>query len=385
MVHQLITIIAFTAAVVQGARNRSTSRQWVGYCKVPHCDKGRSHTQCEECEEGYFQKNWECYPCTQIDTDCVKCSNKDTCTGCREGFYLSSGGCQKCPEGCSSCTNENSCDSCEPGYGKVGSMCVLCDNQVDNCAVCPTAGTGPNVVDNPSFEDPVLTSSGYFFLTSWNHTNPFTTLYGPAVHVGDTPDGQQALVVITSSLYYETQTISGLTPGQECSFSFYYRASSFNNTGINLVLNIGGSEVASVNTQNTEWILATGTFTPTAETEDLSFLLPDGTMYTGYYVVDLIVVTCPSGSASCTQCNSGFFESEGSCVSCPEYHNDSECNNCDVSECKGCIDTFYLDGAGQCVACEEKFKNCKVCSVDGEECEECKNCLLYTSPSPRDS
>ena len=360
--------------IVLEANNRSGSahKSWAGYCVIPHCDDCKTHTRCDHCEKGYFIENWKCSPCTGIHAGCAECSKNGTCTKCAEGFHLSGGACQKCPDGCASCTSQSVCESCKEGYGKEGTTCVKCNHQADNCIRCSTApNSAMNLVKNHNFEAQnfglTQGNSSMNTLTSWDHVD-LSGVYpdGPSVyHFTDAPDGPQALVVSESNINYkETQDISGLSPGQECTFSFYYRDNpETNNSGKNLVFYIGTNEVANVQTGGDVWLQKSGTFTPSVDTIKIYFDALNG----GLYLVDDIEILCPG---LCTQCKPGFIVSDGACVPCSERY-DTECNECDESECKRCKDSFYLDNAGQCVTCTEKFENCTKCSVKGEKCVKC--------------
>ena len=143
--------LAFVLVIVQGGNGGLRNKSWVGYCVVPHCDHCKTHTRCEDCEEGYYKENWKCFPCTDFHSECVECSDDGTCTKCAEGFHPSTEGCQKCPEGCASCTSQSVCDICEEEYGKVGDTCVKCEYHAENCSLCLAPPTpGDNVIQNLS-------------------------------------------------------------------------------------------------------------------------------------------------------------------------------------------------------------------------------------------
>ena len=58
-----------------------------------------------------------------------------------------------------------------------------------------------------------------------------------------------------------------------------------------------------------------------------------------------------------------------------------------LRRCRQCFDGYYLSN-NECFTCKNRFPNCSICSSDGLNCFECEPgsfCLLYTSPSPRDS
>lgn len=76
--------------------------------------------------------------------ECEDCSDLDTCTRCKEGFYLTEKVCKVCNFKCKSCSEPSMCTICEEGY--VLSFDFFCIVQCpsgyftgDNrtCAKCP--------------------------------------------------------------------------------------------------------------------------------------------------------------------------------------------------------------------------------------------------------
>ena len=382
-------MVVLVLVAVEGRRGGSRQQSWVGYCDVPHCDECKTHTRCGQCEHGYFEDDWECFSCTEIHSQCDECSDGNTCTECAKGYHLSGGSCQKCPEGCASCSSQDVCDSCEAGYGEEdedegngeegeeGVACVECENQIENCKHCsaPEGSSGTNVVLNHSFELPQIAFGTNILPQDWTLTNIGGFISAPFIDIyPNAPDGSQALNVVrfTDGTTYEmSQSVAGLTPGQECTFSFFYKAyDSFFPNVANLLFKIGGTEVASVfTTDDTNWQQETGTFTPSSDTMTIAFTVQIEDF--GDYDIDDVEVVCPPPPSGCTDCIPGFFVSESACASCPETYG-SQCNECDESECTGCTDSFYLNTDNDCVTCEEKFEHCKKCSSDGDECEECE-------------
>lgn len=122
---------------------------------------------CIGCQEGYYARNHVCEPCIN---GCAQCSNELTCsvclpayslnsadtcdkrtscsfTGCswctqsvcyecNAGFYLSSGSCYPCANGCLFCTGYWECVACSIEYTKVGGSC--CDKK--KCKNCTPFG-----------------------------------------------------------------------------------------------------------------------------------------------------------------------------------------------------------------------------------------------------
>ena len=78
-----------------------------------------------------------CSKCTY--TSCGICSNVDTCSNCKNSFYLGSDGkCANCISNCKICSDALACSQCYNGYfvnvQQDGSQqCKLCS---DGCASC---------------------------------------------------------------------------------------------------------------------------------------------------------------------------------------------------------------------------------------------------------
>lgn len=93
---------------------------------------------CSACSAGYGVGDFTfCQACTV--SGCALCStNKNTCTGCKLGYYFLSGTCPPCPIfQCSNCPTAGSCLSCYDFYGI--SAPNTCSSCVDpNCQKCST-------------------------------------------------------------------------------------------------------------------------------------------------------------------------------------------------------------------------------------------------------
>jgi len=103
---------------------------------------------CSTCTVGTYADGAKCYNCKNLDKNCGKCSNSTFCTECSGGFYAHTDGkCVACVEGCTSCTSALDCIStaCKIGtYYKAGAegeanTCVACSSLNTDCLTCTAA------------------------------------------------------------------------------------------------------------------------------------------------------------------------------------------------------------------------------------------------------
>jgi len=103
------------------------------------------------------------YLACDTDSNCVSCKGFGpyTCTKCKDGYYVKSGECQKCAEGCESCTGtaNTDCKNCVKGYFRTSeySACKACD---PSCADCDV---GPN-----GFNEECRTCAANYYMTEWS-------------------------------------------------------------------------------------------------------------------------------------------------------------------------------------------------------------------------
>ena len=118
---------------------------------------------CTTCEDGYYVDENTCHKCPDDCTICSSvnqcevcisgkqgpacefncsssckhglCSKEGFCTeGCKEGFLMTGGECQSCPNNCKLCTSMEECITCDTGFW--GEVCQYA------CVECNTAGCG---------------------------------------------------------------------------------------------------------------------------------------------------------------------------------------------------------------------------------------------------
>ncbi|XP_072250799.1 R-spondin-3 [Leuresthes tenuis] len=104
------------------------------------------------CPSGFYgTRTPERSTCTKCRSECDSCFNRNFCTRCRAGFYLSVGKCQQnCPEGmipsdtqkecvprcpadCESCANSETCTQCRPGFYQLSGRCYhICPDDYES-------------------------------------------------------------------------------------------------------------------------------------------------------------------------------------------------------------------------------------------------------------
>ena len=108
-------------------------------------DTFNNHLRCNQCKEGYFKKNQECFPCSMQNIGCKKCSYSITdnfiCEECFDGYILNSSKlcelkkCIEYPEisiGCLICEDKlkeskSKCESCKEDFFKTKiETCIYC-------------------------------------------------------------------------------------------------------------------------------------------------------------------------------------------------------------------------------------------------------------------
>ncbi|KAM9724442.1 R-spondin-3 [Menidia menidia] len=103
------------------------------------------------CPPGFYgTRTPERSTCTKCRSECDSCFNRNFCTRCRAGFYLSVGKCQQnCPEGmvpsdtqkecvprcpadCELCANSETCTQCRPGFFQLSGRCYhICPDEYE--------------------------------------------------------------------------------------------------------------------------------------------------------------------------------------------------------------------------------------------------------------
>ncbi|ELP83452.1 protein serine/threonine kinase, putative [Entamoeba invadens IP1] len=89
--------------------------------------------KCPECNDGYFLKELECFPC---DESCYTCVNTNTqCITCGYNYFRNGSVCSPKSgiEGCAVEVTENGCSECDSHYYKYMSECKKCPDMCETC------------------------------------------------------------------------------------------------------------------------------------------------------------------------------------------------------------------------------------------------------------
>ena len=92
--------------------------------------------KCSLCVEGYFEQNGQCLQCS---APCLTCTSEAVCQTCNDGYYLDGESCLNCYSGCKLCTASNVCSDCKLGFNLndnycCPSKCQSCTH--DSCSTC---------------------------------------------------------------------------------------------------------------------------------------------------------------------------------------------------------------------------------------------------------
>ena len=93
------------------------------------------------CQSGYYLNTGYCDSCM---LNCLTCSSAFDCSSCSTGYYLNVSiiTCNPCPLGCSSCNQYTPtiCTGCMNGYQLSSQSCVAVSCGVSNCVYCSSLG-----------------------------------------------------------------------------------------------------------------------------------------------------------------------------------------------------------------------------------------------------
>lgn len=121
-------------------------------CTTAHCARCVKE-YCETCDRGYALLYQQCSPIFCVD-NCVKCSDIETCTVCKDGYRRTAAGlcekvvcpagsyrrgttCRSCPFGCADCDNPKTCKKCEGlDFFMSHDRCRPCFSAMSGCQLC---------------------------------------------------------------------------------------------------------------------------------------------------------------------------------------------------------------------------------------------------------
>ncbi|ELP85580.1 hypothetical protein EIN_408390, partial [Entamoeba invadens IP1] len=108
-----------------------------------NCGLCNSSILCERCMNGFVFENGECVSpiieCSSINPFCEEC-DKDGCTMCAIGHYVSGGTCDNCISFCDVCNSNSTCKNCSENMYYVDNICTSCTDgfyiEDDKCYRC---------------------------------------------------------------------------------------------------------------------------------------------------------------------------------------------------------------------------------------------------------
>ena len=108
-------------------------------CTVANCAECKSAGVCKRCNAGYSVLSGGTCGCAShaVCGDKQICENK-ICVDlpCPDGYYASEHKCKACSSNCLTCSDQNTCTSCEPGKYLSGGSCNGCSAKFSHCLEC---------------------------------------------------------------------------------------------------------------------------------------------------------------------------------------------------------------------------------------------------------
>lgn len=324
--------------------NKCMDRFYLSSTSCRECEKScltcTNASVCTSCPIGYYlNSNSLCEECLP---NCIDCDNSSVCTQCAEKYYLSNGVCEKCDESCQTCNDDtNACTRCASGYYfNQFKRCIKCGDNCDKCLdsthcldcateffVAPDGSCSPCAdvcfeCTGPTAADCIECDPGFYLSNSLKKCfkchEACTDCYGPNDYEctkcspGYFLNEKQCV-----KCEYGCKNCTSTTKCIECNEGFYL-------------------------------------------TRDNCVHCNEGCK------------SCPSGVDKCTECLTGFYESNRdgnivSCSMCPE-----DCVSCSQSDsgdivCNNCYDGFYLKNE----ICEKCSSPCETCTSE----KVCKTCI----------
>ncbi|KAL7715530.1 Protein serine/threonine kinase [Entamoeba marina] len=363
------------------------------------CETCSSSSVCTSCKEGYYLSGGSCVLCSSSITGCTKCSSdgstctecatryrliNGTCDGyeptiCQDGYGDPYGDCDVCNggDGCRTCDGgDNTCTGCKDGYYLVDEHCYECS--VDNCRYCDSTGTcsrfcSDHAECNLCESECKTCSRGYSFnygsCTKCQNCTDCNTQICFQCNSGNTPS-------TGNSCEYCSNVFSHCS---SCSTTTSYCNSC--DTGYTFQKQLVETVTYVVHTTNKECTDCDDGYTLIdGNSSDSSSCVGCSTAFSYCEECSQTEVKCSvcavgyefSGD-DCVEygtCDNGLSLYNGYCYDCSrEFDN---CNHCNSNEwgCQVCNTGYlYIDGA--CYDCN--ITNCITCSTDSYECTQCED------------
>ena len=328
---------------------------------------------CVACLDGFWLQSGNCFPCME---GCSKCLSYFKCNDCKDGYYMEGNFCKKCK------TQSPICEKCDVSYflNIVDGFCHSCTGFVSNCLNCDQS-------ECKSCSDGYYLNSPYFcapcnFQTTERAECLSVKLPKSCIDHCVNCDTNNKCLNCENGFYLNndkcedcSQTVSncfsctkwgGIFTCNSCNKGYYFPLSYGYST-----YSLDTSKCFSCNKKGCDQC-------DSYDPNRCNICSPGYYKVTGnnyYYNYYDNCIPCPFGCKACTSnqlctiCEKGYYL-DGICKFCPES-NCEICNQFDPSKCLKCKNSYFLENQ-QCQKCPKNLSNtCETCSSDGK----CLTCL----------
>ncbi|ELP90856.1 protein serine/threonine kinase, putative [Entamoeba invadens IP1] len=356
-----------------------------------NCKTCSSLNQCDTCNDGFYMNNGNCIKC---GLNCKSCANNDmcdvcergytnvngictsctttTCTNCQIGTYYDSyyGKCQSCPYECTSCTSSSTCSGCKEGYYLSGASCVLCNSTMTGCLKCGGSGQCTFCSQHYRLLDSGTCSScpskyqttGVDECSNMNYPrNCMSGYVDPYDYCQKCPDNCHTCTT-------NDQTCNSCKPG------FYFSNKACHACSSNCEF----CTSSTCERCKEGYVLENGVCNPCGNYNGCSYCLNECKQCnSGYTLSNGRCVKCQNcnscNSTSCFSCENGYtFSSGNTCGTCSSVFNG--CDTCSTTSkmCTRCQDSYTFKTLnGDCDVCQTIFPHCTTCSQTKSDCTMC--------------
>jgi hypothetical protein len=293
-------------------------------CRVCDLDSN-GNTVCRSASDGYVLVSGKIFKCASSCLTCSPVLNTVTnqysnCLTCPTGSNFNAGSCSRCTDrNALTCRTSNAAYSltCKPGFNAEGGQCKACDS---NCLKC-----GVNKAGSCDLNGCV---TGYY----------------------QSKDSYICVKCFGGCLVCDTDPNVCL----KCGDYRYLLNNVCQNCGSNCVSCINATVCS---TCDTGYLPATD---GTCKSLDIDYCVSyDASLACSKcdsnYVLAANKLSCSlnlgcNSTATCSSCKSGFFLTNGTCLSCPTIANCSYCDQYDSTKCASCV-AGYFSSSGTCTKC----------------------------------
>ncbi|ELP86126.1 protein serine/threonine kinase, putative [Entamoeba invadens IP1] len=297
--------------------------------------------KCVSCEtDYYYNESGECFPITYNNNTML--IYHQNVLKCSEGFYVSNGHCELCPENCVSCRVKQSvllCEICNTkSLLKENDTATFCELQ-KNANLTTTSST--------------IICEKMYFLNFSNTCEKCSEYYGVFCEICDTT---QCIKCSSNGVLNNSGICVEKSPSYCTSTSNTYCEACVNQ---NMFLNSSGlcelNENCSISFKNEKCTICEKGY---LHTNDNSCITAPDNSSCGIFTPE---------NDRCIRCEHGYYVSDDKCMTCTE--NCTECYNSTL--CLKCSENFYLYDDGSCIANSNVTNNCKKLISGSSKCAIC--------------